>query len=567
MPLPPYADALAETVLLARQRAKEPVPVRSLHVLGATGFDLIMQWGNLERATRCFEGGWRTSNGTTIRVGLGVITWHDGEQAPYTVDGSELRVDRAGETLVGRLEDAGKTLAWDSGDCWERPEAPLKVVLVGPSLPLGGEGKLERVPAEPGVHLHCYKGTYEDFAASAEFTPPDVALLANPGLAAGGTGNFFDWIPALHALPPGTFGVCCGVEPYSAGEFTNDGVFDERVLRAAGFEIASPARRSPHGCFCEGHPESSWMLWSFTLAFRVVVDQPLDTFKWRTYWQARRLRASHACFRFRPPDPELEPEEQEDVRALSATLRAELEKVVARKDLGAGEERELCDELLRAGEANQEKAVELRGRQLAATVATAWRRGGGTSELVATCAGAVAAAEGFAVSDRKRPPAPGQRHELALGAGEIALLCALDEDPGVAAVCLAAVIIFELLVVEALWPVKQPARYKVAEHCVLFILERERLELTSGGASSISARVEQVYADLMPLPPFERLQEQLLLFCKDACVFLGVAEGEEELVARAIVDNMDLRLAAQSEFVQPRKLAASLPETAAVTSV
>jgi len=566
----PYCDVLAQTVLLARARAQEAFhPLQTLHVVGATEFELGLHFGSLAEATpRTFDGKWRTEKGNFNTLAHGEIFWFDAQVTSTRVEGGTLLMKFDGEVFSATMEDGGGKLVWNDGDFWIREEeaSPLEVIFVGPDLP-------ERIPAkephrldwpEPGVTATCYRGLYEEYIASSHFMPADNVCLANPGLAAGGRGGgFFKWIPALHALAgaPRALIISTGPEPHGEGEFLGDGVYDEMILEACGFRVLSSATRSPHGLVVADHPHCGWHLWAFTAAFRRSEIAPVDfeAFKWRAYWKARRSRCNLPRFRFRVSAPEFRPR---SLDVLQDEQQDAMDKMKCVLEMQDEEQKRSALDTMKADEAGrQETAVFARSEWLAMTVRTAWLVGGGATVSAAVVAGAVAAAEQFAEGGRSRPLPMNHQHILAMGAGEVALLQALrmGGSPAVAAVAAAAVVVFEALVIDQLWPQPKGLESDLVGHCLLGVLDRGGVPWGVGVVSSVGSRVVETHALFcgQSAPPLGKLADEMVTAMEGVAETAGMCNDKNErvAVAHAAVDNLDLTITARGGREAFRRIA------------
>lgn len=486
-------------------------------------------------------------------------------------DSFSMTVD--GESLTATLSSDGATLAWSDGDAWVRPsawdDALIRVVLIGPELPdeLPAE-QLSDIPGgwpEPGVHVVAYRGSYERFVASAEYSAPEVVFLPSPGFAPSGVApGFFAWCPALHALAslsaagtadgegegePREAPLCCcsGAEPYGDGEWLGDAVYDEQVLRALGFDVIAPPARNAAASLADEHPTSGWHQWAFTMVFAWRADKPLpplDAWTWAGYYSARRSRCELPRFRFRPPAPALKPP------ALSDFERR-------------------CSEGAAGDGGDDEEALQILAMEwVGATARVAWLRGGGACPAAAAGAAAVATAEEFADRTRSRPLPPNQEHVVASGASELAAKVAAStsvvggevgvEPPSrqqravAAAAAVAVVTVFEALAQEALWSRRGSLTPELIGHLAAVALqcaEREGAALPSGAASAVGQRC----ADALELlgggphrPPVGRLAEEFAKLADGACESAGCNDaGERAAIAMAVVDNLDLAIPAQ----------------------
>jgi len=499
-----------------------------------------------------------------------------------------------GETHTATLQPDGKSLSWSDGDTWHRPpeeDALLEVVLVGPELPESyPEGELQRLAEwpEPGVSVACFRGPYEDFAASPAFAAPGLTVLANPGLCTSGIARgFFGWASALHALAGSgsPLCVCTGTEPYSEGEWLGDAVYDEQVLKACGFEIVATTARNPHGCLVKEHPSLGWNLWAFTIAFRWPKGKevkPREDWMWKAYYEARRLRCELPRFRFRPTYPELKPEllrererkekgEESKVDAegegkkegeaqegeKGETAEAEVSKgsepstrLMDEEEEEEGEAVEAVENTKEPSEDDEEKLLMAGMEWVGATVQTAWSRGGGISKAASAAAAAIAAAEEFADRTRSRPLPPGQQHVPACGACELAARIGATVEGGngaVAAAVAAVVSVYEALVYEALWGQYGCFSIEMVGHIVLGGLkcaEKAGVELESGVASAVGQHAADAYELLSGpnQPPLKCMVEEFMKLTERTLESAGAEAGERKTIAQAVTDNLDLSI-------------------------
>lgn len=503
-----------------------------------------------------------------------------------------------GEVCTATLQPDGKSLSWSDGDVWHRPPADdvlLEVVLIGPELPESHpEGELQRLPdwPEPGVSVACFRGRYEDFAASSSFASPGLTVLAHPAFCSSGgaTGGFFSWAPALHALASSgsPLCVCTGTEPYDNGDWLGDGVYDEMVLKGCGFEILAPTERNTHGCLVKEHPSCGWHLWAFTVAFRWPKGKevkPKEDWIWQAYYACRRHRCELPRFRFRPTAPELKPEllkqrehkfKGEGEEAEAEKAEGEAEKDGEKKEGGAeasetkggepstrlmDDEEEDVEEVERVQDAEPEKPSEDDEEKLlvagmewvGSTVQAAWSRGAGACKAAAAAAAAIAAAEEFADRTRSRPLPPGHQHVPACGACELAARIGASVDGGnvaVAAACAAVVTVFECLAYEALWNQHGCFTIDMVGHVVLGGLkcaEKAGVRLESGVASAVGAHASDAYELLSGpnQPPVKSLVEEFTKLAEKACESAGAEASERKIVAQAVADNLDLSIPAR----------------------
>lgn len=578
--IPECADALAETILLARNRADEgKQPLKTVHILGASSFELSLQFGKLAAGRepppkpaelpKGFLGKWKTEKGNINTIDEERLRWQDefGSGSSKTgIEDGKIWIILEGEDYSGELADNDQKLCWSDGESWMRvldeesvTADQVRIALIGPELPeTYSEGKLEPAISWPEleVAVSCFRGTYEDFAASSDFFPAEVSVLANPGLEAGG---FFIWLPALAALAAQsqTLGICTGREPFNEGEWLGDANYDEKVIRSCGFEVLSSTTRNPHGCICADHPETGWHIWSYTMAFRwpqgqTLPSEDLHKWRWESYYKARRRRCELPRFRFKPLDPEFRPSSLNKLaeeQLASRKEREEIEKNTEDED----EKRELLNDLHKAEEDRQEIGVLARGEWMTRTVSAAWVIGAGQSSTAGAVAGAIAAAEEFAENN----DAPGNRphdaskYVLAMGAAEVAVAEAKIAEgggSGAAAVTVAAVLLFEALATEVLWPGPGVLKSDRIGEFVVSLLERREVELGTGMASMIGGRVADAHAALSPaihgqsLPLFGKLEQEFrdLAEAVGESVNLSGDKAERQAVAQAVVDNLDL---------------------------
>jgi len=309
----------------------------------------------------------------------------------------------------------------------------------------------------------------------------------------------------------------------------------------------APPERNPHGAYIEQHPVCAWQLWAFTSVFRWPQAKPvpaLEDWIWGGCYRARRAGNQLPGLRFRPVAPEFKPavleeppptDEQERMRHNQALHFAVMEWVGS----------------------TVQKAWAIGGGRGAAVGAVA---SSSASAAAAAAAEAIAAAEEFGESTRHagRPGAMEQGQQFVAGICELATRAAAKAQGGgavPAVACAAATAVYEALVQATL--TKRGFDPDLVGHIVLNGLRAAELSLGAGIASAIGERASEAYALLQSRgqPPQKRLGEELSKLVECACASVGADDGTQKAVAQAVIENLDLAMAAQDGLEASLRLA------------
>mmetsp|Transcript_43544 Transcript_43544/g.81808 ORF Transcript_43544/g.81808 Transcript_43544/m.81808 type:complete len:574 (+) Transcript_43544:56-1777(+) len=494
-PLKKYGEALAKSIVSARERAGEAEkPLRLLHILAATDFELCLEFASL-------------SAGGDAPLEVVLI----GADFPETYPSKELQA----------VSD------------WPEPAVKMSVF----------RGAYEEFIESPS------------FAASGGAA--DAAVILHPAASSMGPleGGFFTWVETLYALAVAgdTLGICLGVEPFVDGEFYGDGVLNEMVIRSCGFDITAPTEWNPHGTKVSEHPSCAWRLWACSLAFRwpggrSSAPDDLEAFTWKGYYNARRVQCKLPRFRFRAPYPDWRPSELDD-------LQKQFEKdLEVAKD--ARDDPEAQQRFQKQEQDRQEKGALAVTGWVSRTVQAAYTKGGEQPPIVAAVAGAVAAAEEFAdKSFRESRPPPKMMYIIPVATSEVAAKAAMSAEgggPGAAAVAIVAVVLFESLASEALWRGQGAVGSEAIGYAVTTAFEREKIEFSGGVASTIGSRVMEFYSLHCgrPEPLIETLEEAFRDLLEGVCECADVGDGPEgrRAITQAMLDNMDMSIPARGGF-------------------